>query len=132
MKKLFLGFLALVLGVTAIDSLDSTSQPATAIESSASRPLNVTPQVEAEKAKPTVSDEDVKEVYKKSVPSLDSELSNDNYYKNVNGNKVHSPAYSDDGDVPAGASAQCRDGTYSFSQNRRGTCSGHGGVASWL
>ena len=111
MKKLFLGFLALVLGVTAIDSLDSTSQPATAIESSASRPLNVTPQVEAEKAKPTVSDEDVKEVYKKSVPSLDSELSNDNYYKNVNGNKVHSPAYSDDGDVPAGASACCPPGS---------------------
>jgi len=58
-------------------------------------------------------------------------LSNDNYYTNVNGNQVHSPAYSSGG-IPSGASAQCRDGTYSFSQNRRGTCSGHGGVASWL
>ena len=33
---------------------------------------------------------------------------------------------------PKGATAQCRDGTYSFSQNRRGTCSHHGGVAKWL
>lgn len=34
--------------------------------------------------------------------------------------------------VPAGATARCRDGTYSFSQSRSGTCSGHGGVAEWL
>lgn len=33
---------------------------------------------------------------------------------------------------PAGATAQCRDGTYSFSQHRQGTCSHHGGVARWL
>ncbi len=57
-------------------------------------------------------------------------LSNDNYYTNVNGNTVHSPAYSNS--VPTGASARCRDGTYSFSQHRSGTCSHHGGVAQWL
>jgi len=34
--------------------------------------------------------------------------------------------------APQGATAQCRDGSYSFSQNRRGTCSNHGGVAKWL
>ena len=56
-------------------------------------------------------------------------LSNDNYYTNSRGNKVHSPAYAPS--RPAGASAKCRDGTYSFSQNRRGTCSHHGGVATW-
>lgn len=33
---------------------------------------------------------------------------------------------------PQGATAQCRDSTYSFSQSRRGTCSHHGGVAKWL
>lgn len=59
-------------------------------------------------------------------------LSNDNTYVNTYGNTVHSPAYSTDNSVPAGASAQCRDGTYSFSQSRRGTCSHHGGVARWL
>ena len=36
------------------------------------------------------------------------------------------------GSVPAGATARCRDGTYSFSQHRAGTCSHHGGVAAWL
>lgn len=34
--------------------------------------------------------------------------------------------------VPAGATAICNDGTYSYSQHRRGTCSHHGGVATWL
>ena len=34
--------------------------------------------------------------------------------------------------TPQGATAQCRDGTYSFSKSRRGTCSHHGGVAKWL
>jgi hypothetical protein len=33
---------------------------------------------------------------------------------------------------PPGATAHCRDGTYSFSQHRSGTCSHHGGVAAWL
>jgi len=60
-----------------------------------------------------------------SVPSTNS-----NYYINVDGNKVQSPTYSNT--VPAGASARCGDGTYSFSQHRSGTCSHHGGVSSWL
>jgi Protein of unknown function (DUF3761) len=34
--------------------------------------------------------------------------------------------------IPAGATAKCRDGSYSFSHTRRGTCSHHGGVARWL
>lgn len=34
--------------------------------------------------------------------------------------------------APEGATAQCRDGTYSFSAHRRGTCSHHGGVSQWL
>jgi Protein of unknown function (DUF3761) len=33
---------------------------------------------------------------------------------------------------PAGATALCRDGSYSFSKHRSGTCSHHGGVAKWL
>ena len=34
--------------------------------------------------------------------------------------------------APPGATARCRDGTYSFSQHHSGTCSHHGGVAKWL
>ena len=52
------------------------------------------------------------------------------YYLNAYGNCVKRPASSSR--VPAGATAQCRDGTYSFSQSRRGTCSYHGGVRRWL
>lgn len=33
---------------------------------------------------------------------------------------------------PPGATARCRDGTYSYSKHRSGTCSHHGGVAQWL
>lgn len=66
------------------------------------------------------------------VASSDSDLSNNNYYTNSAGNTVHSPAASTDDTIPAGATAQCRDGSYSFSQHRSGTCSHHGGVASWL
>lgn len=36
------------------------------------------------------------------------------------------------GDVPAEATARCKDGTYSRSTHRSGTCSYHGGVAEWL
>ena len=50
-------------------------------------------------------------------------------YVNVDGVRVPSPVFSDS--RPAGASARCRDGSYSFSRNRRGTCSHHGGVAVW-
>ncbi len=57
-------------------------------------------------------------------------LSNNNSYTNSAGATVHSPAASTDGQVPAGATARCVDGTYSFSQSRRGTCSHHGGVST--
>jgi hypothetical protein len=52
-------------------------------------------------------------------------------YVNSNGVTVCSPYQSPSG-PPAGATATGNDGTYSFSQHRSGTCSGHGGVASWL
>jgi hypothetical protein len=53
-------------------------------------------------------------------------------YVNSDGNTVPSPARTSDGQPPAGATAQCKDGTYSSSQHRQGTCSGHGGVGRWL
>lgn len=50
-----------------------------------------------------------------------------NGYINSQGNHVPSPS-----NDPTGATAKCSDGTYSYSQSRRGTCSHHGGVAAWL
>ena len=55
----------------------------------------------------------------------------DDYYTNTHSRRVHRPVFSESG-PPAGATAQCADGTYSFSQSRRGTCSHHGGVSRWL
>lgn|GEM_PF-430856 len=52
------------------------------------------------------------------------------YYTNSAGQRVQSPTYYNS--APAGATALCRDGTYSFSRSRRGTCSHHGGVSKWL
>ena len=51
-------------------------------------------------------------------------------YRNVDGDWVPSPQ--DSPSPPAGATAQCNDGKYSFSKHRRGTCSHHGGVKRWL
>lgn len=53
-------------------------------------------------------------------------------YVNSDGNCIHDPEAGAGAAPPAGATAQCSDGTYSFSQHRSGTCSRHGGVAHWL
>ncbi len=52
------------------------------------------------------------------------------YYSNSYGDRVQSPTRYNN--KPTGATAICSDGTYSFSYNRRGTCSRHGGVNVWL
>jgi hypothetical protein len=52
-------------------------------------------------------------------------------YRNSDGKWVPSPQRSPTG-PPAGASAQCNDGTYSFSKHHSGTCSHHCGVRRWL
>lgn len=68
---------------------------------------------------------------KKAEPD-ESNLQTHGHYRDKAGQEVHSPTKSIGGKVPAGACAKCRDGSYSFSKSRRGTCSGHGGVSAWL
>jgi Protein of unknown function (DUF3761) len=48
------------------------------------------------------------------------------------GTKASEPAPPSKETPPAGATAECNDGTYSYSQHRSGTCSHHGGVKRWL
>ena len=62
----------------------------------------------------------------------ESNLTGHGHYFNSDGDEVHSPSETVDGSIPDGATAECRDGTYSFSRHHRGTCSHHGGVESWL
>ncbi|MDB5715212.1 MAG: hypothetical protein JWO15_2609 [Sphingomonadales bacterium] len=52
------------------------------------------------------------------------------YYTARSGHRVHRPMKA--ANAPRGASAQCRDNSWSFSENHRGTCSHHGGVSRWL
>jgi hypothetical protein len=54
----------------------------------------------------------------------------DDYYTNRDGDQVHRPMHARH--APRGATAKCRDGSWSFSEHARGTCSHHGGVAVWL
>jgi len=52
------------------------------------------------------------------------------YYTAKSGDHVHRPMHAQH--QPTGATAKCRDQTWSFSENHRGTCSHHGGVQQWL
>jgi hypothetical protein len=111
--------------------LDSQSQSASVEEATLPTPSTATPTVSnTAAAQLDTSSGSTNLNQAPSNATQTDNLSNDNYYTNSAGNEVHSPAYAPS--VPAGATAQCRDGTYSFSQSRRGTCSHHGGVAQWL
>jgi uncharacterized protein YraI len=76
------------------------------------------------------NNKDSKNVSSKGKGYKGNSSSSGGYYTNSDGERVPSPRYSEK--IPAGATALCRDGTYSFSRNRKGTCSHHGGVARWI
>lgn len=130
-------FLSGIWLVSSLNSPDTTNtqgytSPSTYVESVA--PITTPSQAETTKeSMDTLFEEPVQETpifVPSPIVTDEVPLSNKNTYTNSQGNEVHSPAYAPS--VPQGASAICRDGTYSFSQSRRGTCSHHGGVAEWL
>jgi Protein of unknown function (DUF3761) len=53
------------------------------------------------------------------------------YISKPTGDCVPDPEQAPGGVAPPGWHAQCRDGSYSFSEHHSGTCSGHGGVQQW-
>jgi len=65
-----------------------------------------------------------------SKPKPQPTCSSNGTYVNKNGQTVPRPENCSS--QPQGTTAQCRDGSYSFSRSRSGTCSHHGGVAKWL
>lgn len=67
-----------------------------------------------------------------SPSTTDSHLIEQGSYVNHDGITVHRPAHTVSGLPPPHASAQCVDGSFSFSTHRSGTCSHHGGVIRWL
>ena len=132
MKKFLIGLAIVVLGLLGIASSHNQQnnintpettptkvqgESTTNTAQSTATPLDNTPAVTAPATTATTDQ---------------SNLSNNNTYTNVDGNTVHSSASTADDSIPAGATARCVDGTYSFSQHRSGTCSHHGGVEKWI
>jgi hypothetical protein len=107
--------------------LNSTANIIQTIPQSEEREISIQ-KIQDNIEKTTVKEPEIKQ--EQTVKNTNN-LSNNNSYINVDGNRVQAPAYSLDNSIPFGASAKCKDGTYSFSENRRGTCSRHGGVSIW-
>jgi len=63
-------------------------------------------------------------------PTVGSSCDENTHYVNSDGVCVARPTAATT--PPAGATAKCVDGDYSFTRHRQGSCSGHGGVAQWL
>jgi hypothetical protein len=68
--------------------------------------------------------------YSQQAEPNEADLTTHKHYQNKDGKEVHSPSKSKSGQAPSGASAHCRDGSYSFSTHHSGTCSHHGGVST--
>lgn len=69
-------------------------------------------------------------IHTTSTSSSSSGSCGDGYYRNSYGHCVLRPTANPPD--PAGATALCVDGTYSYSEHASGTCSHHGGVARWI
>lgn len=149
MKNKVLAGLGLIIGIVMLSGVFSGSKPqvaGTQIELSLTPTLSATstPTVTpipsftptpkpTSTPKPTVKPISVPKVTETISPILQQQTQSSGdcgTYVNSAGQTVQSPCEYDS--PPAGATAICADGTYSFSQNRRGTCSHHGGVAQWL
>jgi len=95
------------------------------------------PSTPAPESTPSYEGDEYEEEPEETEPSPETESSSpeagectNGTYVNSAGNRVCSPEESPT--QPAGATAECEDGTYSFSESRSGTCSHHGGVTKWL
>lgn len=139
MKKLLLVLGSLLIGIVALSG-GSEEAPKSSLQQQSTEtvPIVQTIKVEEKSAQPQTPVIEVKKGEEKSnsvsteekVNTQENSISTScgsGFYRNSNGNCVHSPS-----NDPVGATAKCRDGSYSYSQSHRGTCSHHGGVAQWL
>lgn len=123
--KYALGAVLAVTGISAFSSDTTTPRVTTpVVQQTVTKQVTTAPTPTKTTPAPSTYKEPVKSPYQAPTPKEPVRT-----YTNTYGNTVQSPTQYDS--RPSGASAQCRDGSYSFSQSRRGTCSHHGGVAEW-
>jgi resuscitation-promoting factor RpfB len=95
------------------------------------RTVAIALKAEARKRKAVEAEEQKAAATQERKAAVEAPACTNGTYVNSAGNTVCKPEVSPSG-APAGATAKCEDGTYSFSESRSGTCSHHGGVAEWL
>lgn len=118
-----IGFIALI---SSISETPTTMSPS----STYTRPAFTTPTLSPSPLPSSTLPSNSSEVGNRKQSGATGGTGGDDYYTNVDGESVRRPVRSKT--APAGATAQCIDGTYSFSRHARGACSHHGGVARWL
>lgn len=111
------------------ESTSATPKTTDSPVSTTSVPAYVTPETTAAKTTAPKTTAKAKTTPKTTAapPKTNSTACSADYYRNSSGVCVHRPSSN-----PAGATAKCKDGSYSYSQHRSGTCSGHGGVLTWI
>jgi hypothetical protein len=121
---------------SAVEATGTNRVPQRALAATASTAKATAARSAASKAPVAKAPASKAAVAKSSAPSKapaskkPSSCDSSTHYVNDSGNCVLRPTAP--AAAPSGASAKCKDGTLSFSQHRKGTCSGHGGVAQWL
>lgn len=131
---------ALIIALAWVQSTSTTTSPVSAAPASSQQADKLqTPasQADASDFSPSDgteatpgSDDDQYASGDDDASDTDDTVCDDDSYLSSDGDCVHRPVAATT--APVGASAQCNDGTYSFSEHRRGTCSHHGGVVEWL
>jgi hypothetical protein len=111
-RRKLLGLVVLLFALFPQRIICQSQEPSQTDASSQSSSIKVQPSQDKDKDKDKVS------------------CTNNGTYVNSKGQTVKRPENCSG--PPKGATAQCRDGSYSFSRSRRGTCSHRGGVAKWL
>ena len=104
---------------TTSSAAPTTTLPSTTTTTTAAPPTTLAPSTTVA-APPTTSSA--------SVLGTQTECPSGSYI-NADGIRVCSPTTGATDQQPT---ARCNDGTLSYSRNRQGTCSGHGGVDEWL
>lgn len=66
-----------------------------------------------------------------SIPALPQTTQDSGQQSSTSADKSKDKGKKKSGDESKGATAKCKDGTYSYAKHHQGACSHHGGVAEW-